>query len=93
MIFIDRSIPKSVAQALKEVRTDILWLEDRFAHNTPDEEWLRRAGTEGWLVLSRDKKIRTRPAERRTILESGVACFILTQGAIPLAGNISSSLR
>ena len=83
MIFIDRSIPRSVARALKEVRDDVLWLEDRFAHNTRDEDWLRSAGEEQWLVISRDKKIRTRPAERQAILDGRVGCFILTQGRDP----------
>jgi len=30
MIFIDRSIPKGVAEALKQVRDDVVWLEDVF---------------------------------------------------------------
>ena len=34
MIFIDRSIPKGVADALKQVRSDVVWLEDVFPHNT-----------------------------------------------------------
>jgi hypothetical protein len=29
-----------------------------FAQDTPDEEWLTRAGREGWVVLTKDKLIR-----------------------------------
>ena len=83
MIFIDRSIPKSVATALKAVRDDVLWLEDRFQHDTKDTDWLPVAGAEGWLVITRDKKIRTRPGERRAILGNGVGCFFLTQKKDP----------
>lgn len=36
MIFIDRSVPKGVAEAIKRVRSDVLWLEDKFPHDTPD---------------------------------------------------------
>ena len=79
MIFIDRSIPKGVAQALKEVRDDVMWLEDRFAHDAKDAVWLREAGVNGWLVITRDRKIRTRPGERRAIVENRVGCFCLTQ--------------
>ena len=78
MIFIDRSIPKGVAEALKQVRDDVVWLEDVFPHDVRDTVWLREAGQRGWLVISRDKKIRTRPGERRAIIESSVGCFCLT---------------
>ena len=77
MIFIDRSIPKSVANALKLVRSDVAWLEDFYAHDTKDEIWLRDAGANDWLVVCRDKKVRTRPGQRRAILDNGVGCFVL----------------
>ncbi|GAB4327559.1 MAG: hypothetical protein Kow0010_11090 [Dehalococcoidia bacterium] len=83
MIFIDRSIPKSVATALKAVRGDVLWLEDVFVHDASDIEWLSRAGTEGWLVIVRDKKIRTRPGERAAIARAGVGCFVIEQKRDP----------
>ncbi len=49
MIFIDRSIPKGVANALKAVRDDVKWLEDEFAHDARDTVWLPRVGARGWL--------------------------------------------
>lgn len=79
MIFIDRSIPRSVANALRCVRDDVEWLEPRFAHDTPDEEWLAEAGRQGWVAVSRDKKIRTRPGARQAIQDNNTGCFILTQ--------------
>ncbi len=78
MIFIDRSVPRGVADAVKRMREDVLWLEDEFPHDVSDQEWLARAGSEGWLVITHDRKIRTRPGERRAIMEHGVGCFILT---------------
>lgn len=78
MIFIDRSIPKSVAEALRRVRDDVEWLEPRFPHDTPDVDWLAAAGRHGWLVVSRDKRVSRRPAERRAIKDHGVGCFIIT---------------
>ncbi|HEU4760528.1 MAG TPA: hypothetical protein VFT91_11195 [Dehalococcoidia bacterium] len=79
MIFIDRSIPKGVADALKAVRDDVRWLEDEFQHDAKETEWLPEIGKRGWLVISRDKKIRTRPGERRALVDAGVGCFILAQ--------------
>ena len=79
MIFIDRSFPKGVAEALKKVRDDVFWFEDKFSHNTKDIEWLPVAGANQWLVIVRDKKIRTRPGERRVLIEHNVGCFIVSQ--------------
>jgi len=79
MIFIDRSIPKGVAEALKQVREDVYWLEDKFRHDAKEPEWLEEAGRNGWLVISRDKKIRTRPGERQALIQYKVGCFCLTQ--------------
>jgi hypothetical protein len=79
VIFVDRSIPRRVAEALNLVRGDVEWLEPRFRHDAPDTEWLRFVGEEGWVVITRDQRIRTRPAERRAIEEHGAGCFILSQ--------------
>jgi hypothetical protein len=79
MIFIDRSVPKGVADALKKVREDVRWLEDEFQHDTKETVWLQEIGRRGWLVVSRDKKIRTRPGERRALLDAAVGCFIVAQ--------------
>ena len=83
MILIDRSIPRSVADALALVRDDVEWLEPRFAHDTPDEDWLAEAGRRGWVVVTRDKRIRTRARERRAINENDTGCFILAQRQVP----------
>ncbi|MDQ3865023.1 MAG: hypothetical protein M3317_16290, partial [Actinomycetota bacterium] len=60
------------------MREDVIWLEDEFRHDVPDEEWLAAAGQRGWLVITHDRKIRTRPGERSAIMENGVGCFIMT---------------
>lgn len=78
MIFFDRSIPKGVAEAVKQVRDDACYLEDVFPnHWIKDREWIPNIGARGWLVVSKDRKIRTRPEERRAVKEHNVGCFIL----------------
>lgn len=79
MIFIDRSIPRHVAEALQKVRQDVEWLEPRFRHDAKEHEWMSEAGANGWLCISRDKHIRTRPGERRALIEHSVGLFYLTQ--------------
>jgi hypothetical protein len=78
VIFFDRSIPRGVAEAVKQVREDACWLEDVFEEGwIKDREWIPEVGAKGWLVISKDKKIRTRPEERRAVKENNVGCFIL----------------
>lgn len=77
MIFIDRSITHSVAQGLQLVRDDVTWLDDVFAHNAPDAEWLEVAGPNGWIVVTRDRRIRHRPSEMAAIKRAGVGAFVL----------------
>jgi hypothetical protein len=51
-----------------------------FAQDTPDEEWLTRAGREGWVVLTKDKLIRKRPIERDALVGANVRAFVFTGG-------------
>ena len=51
-----------------------------FAQDTPDEEWLTRAGQEGWVVLTKDKLIRKRPIEREALVAAHVRAFVFTGG-------------
>lgn len=51
-----------------------------FAQDTPDEEWLTRAGQMGWIVLTKDKFIRKRPLERKALLAAYVRAFVFTGG-------------
>ena len=79
MIFIDRSIPKGVANALKAVREDVRWLEDEFPHNTKDEDWLAEVGAREWIVITRDKRIKNRPGLKEALIRNEVGAFCLSQ--------------
>jgi PIN like domain len=74
--YCDASIPAPVAKALALVRDDILYPgRPGCPITTPatkDEVWLPIAGENDWIVLMRDKHIRTRPGERQKLTVSGV---------------------
>lgn len=86
--YCDASIPRAVAQALALVRDDVLYPGQEGCPitdpATKDVAWLPVAGANDWLVLMRDKRIRTRPGERRRLMECGVRAFAMTG-----AGNYS----
>ncbi len=79
VFFIDRSLGKNaVPTALRNAGEKVILHDDLFAQAAKDEEWLGRAGREGWIVLSADKKIRYREGEREALKAAGVCAFILT---------------
>jgi len=52
------------------------------AQHIDDEVWLRRAGREGWIVLTKDDKIRRRPVEMEAFSKAGVRVFCLTRAGL-----------
>ena len=51
-------------------------------------------GSTGLVVLTRDKRIRTRPVERETLLDHGVrACFLTSGGNLGLFTQLRLWLR
>lgn len=85
--YFDASIQVRVARAIADFRHDVLYAggPGAPAQPTPDVEWLAQAGASEWVVLTRDKRIRTRPGERQMFLDAGVRCFCFTQ-----AGNATA---
>jgi len=56
-----------------------------FPPGTPDEVWLATAGKRGWIVFTRDKRIRYRALERESLLEAEVRAFVF------IGGNMTSA--
>lgn len=79
VFFLDRSLGKyRIATALRQAGVTVHVHDDHFAADAKDEEWLTLAGEEGWIVLTKDDKIRYRALERTALLRSGVGAFVLT---------------
>ena len=78
--FIDHSLGgKLIAQRLCDLGAQVETLADHFPVNTPDVEWLKAVGEKGWIVLSKDGRIRRDSVERATLKAAGVRAFFLTQ--------------
>lgn len=76
--FTDRNLGKQFATLLRDAGVEVVAHDDRFPQNTLDEEWLPRAGREGWVVLTRDKQIRWRANQRDLVMEHRVALLALS---------------
>jgi hypothetical protein len=84
--FLDRSLGRRiVADALRgagwRLRTHADVYSDR-DETVADVEWLELCGREELVVLSKDKRIRYRPAEIAAIRRFGVKAFVLTRGGL-----------
>ena len=52
--------------------------DDHFAPDALDEDWLRQAGAAGWVVITKDTRIRYRETERAALLAANVRAFVFT---------------
>ena len=81
VLFIDRCAwSHKLGEALTKIGVPFIPHHEKFEPACPDEEWLEAAGTQGWIVLTRDKNIRRKPNELRAFREHGVIGFVLTAG-------------
>lgn len=79
----------ALARALAAARRDVVHPGSlrlpEVPRGTKDEEWLEYVGTNGLIVITRDKRIRYRPVEKLRWIEHGVRGFCITSG-----GNLST---
>jgi hypothetical protein len=87
--FVDRSLGKSIVAGLRAVGLTVHSMADiyqeRPGHLLADEVWLRDAGANDWIVLTKDDAIRRRPAERDALTEAAVRVFCLTNRSLRAA--------
>jgi hypothetical protein len=80
--FVDRSLGKSIVEGLREAGLSIRSMAEVYGEKPgqllADEVWLRDAGENDWIVLTKDDAIRRRPAERDALTEAAVRVFCLT---------------
>ena len=80
-LFIDRSLGhRVVADALRHEGARIELHDDHFVATTSDETWLKAIGAKGWIILTKDHKIRYNPRAVHAIKESKVIIVSLARG-------------
>lgn len=76
-----------LGRALAAVRDDVVYpghQRCKIAAGAKDGQWVPLVGAEGWLLISRDRKILTRPVQRISLIDNGVRAVFLTK-----AGHLS----
>ena len=78
VFFIDRSLCRNiVAQALRQIGETVEIHDDHFAPDAKDEDWLGEVAKRGWIVLTKDDRIRYRITERTAIESAKGRAFVL----------------
>ena len=81
VFFIDRSL------GVEPIRTELINSgltveihDDHFARDEEDRVWLKTVGEHGWVVLTKDQRLRYRPLEISALRASNARVFVLTAG-------------
>ncbi|HEV3024178.1 MAG TPA: hypothetical protein VGX76_16995 [Pirellulales bacterium] len=83
MFFLDQCLGQHlVAQALRDAGVEVELLTDHFNDDVSDDEWLAEVGSRNWVALTKDKRIRRRPAELAALMKGNTRTFLLTAGNI-----------
>jgi len=80
ILLCDEDVGTGIPKALKLVGCETRYLYKLGLAGKPDPEWLTKAGRNGWLVFSYNKKILTVPNERETVIREKVGIIFLTNG-------------
>ena len=81
--FVERSLGgKTVPEQLAEAGLKVERHKDHFAHNAEDVEWLSVCGEREWVVLTKDRAIRSNELELKALINAGVATFVITSAGM-----------
>lgn len=88
-VYLDESLDsESLAAALTEAGIVVIRGSRHVPRGTQDDVWLGECGANGWIVLTRDKRIRYRVLERAALEAAGAKAFVFTGGNVSLAGTV-----
>ena len=93
-LFVDRDLGPAIGRALQAVGVDAVNHVEVFRPDEDDAVWIRAVTAEERVILSKDKHLRSRPAEREAFEAAGARCFVLTsegQNRLSLLRNLLAS--
>jgi uncharacterized protein with PIN domain len=75
-LLFDENIPQGIAVALQALNHDVTHAYDQGLKSAEDPEVFSFVASRGWVLVTRDKKIRKKPHERAAYLAAGIGVFI-----------------
>ncbi len=84
VFFTDANLGRRIVpDALRVAGEKVMVHDECFPVGSEDPVWLRRAGEKGWIVLTKDSRIRYRSNEIQALLTSGTRSFVLVSRNLP----------
>ncbi len=77
--FLDRSLGRITASRLRSAGYGVHLIADHYpddASDVPDEEWIAEGCSRGWVLLTKDKRIRYRAEELEALQEGHLFCLV-----------------
>jgi PIN like domain len=71
-----------VPEALRAAGLDIRVHDELFPQATQDVVWLREAGAQRWVVITRDDRIRYNQLEKQAVLAAKLRFFSITSSSL-----------
>lgn len=83
-LFVDRSlgkntVPNGLLAAGYEVHTMASVYGEDVAQRLQDPPWIKDAARNGWIILSKDRKLRYRPVEQKAVVAAKAKVFVLAE--------------
>ena len=79
--FFDRNFGSRVPRAIRLAGQEIRLHDEECRQDTPDTEIIPLTAQNDWVLVTRDKKLRKRPAEVEAIRSAAAKCVVLAQRA------------
>lgn len=71
---------KVIAEKVRQSGVTVEIHDDHFPQNVQDEDWISDVGKRGWVVLTKDDRIRYRPAALDAYRRHKVRVFVFGSG-------------
>ena len=75
--FIDNNLGYQLAKGMKGFGEQVIHLTEKFSPDADDGLWLEYVGTNDFILVTRDQRIRWRPAELSALKTYKVGAFFL----------------
>ncbi len=75
---VDNNLGTQLAAGMKGFGEDVVHLTEHLNPNAPDTDVLALVGSNGWCLITRDNRIRYRPAESGALKEHQVGAFFMS---------------
>ena len=69
-------------EALRAAGVEIRVHDELFPKGTEDVVWLREAGLNGWIVITRDDRIRYNQLEKQAVIAARLRFFSITSSSL-----------